>query len=129
MSPTSVDHFDTLTGTPAAPIAAGTSTSFTVTAEDFYGNTVTGFAGTVTISSTDTNAQTTLPTPSTLTHGVGTFSATLDQAGSQTITAKDGSFTGTSNTIIITPAALNHFAVSETPTKLARRQRRDSCSS
>ncbi len=58
VSPAGLDHF-TVTGTPAT-IVAGTSFPFAVTAQDFYGNTVTGFAGVVTFSSTDTNTQTSL---------------------------------------------------------------------
>jgi uncharacterized protein (TIGR03437 family) len=91
---------------------AGTAFNFTVTALDQFGNTATGYAGTVHFTSTDGLA--TLPANSTLTNGVGTFSATLKTAGNQTITATDtvtSSITGTSNTIAITPAAASHFSV------------------
>ncbi|MGA3882053.1 hypothetical protein ACPCYY_19660, partial [Bacillus pumilus] len=63
------------------------------------GNVATGYTGTVHFTSTDGIAV--LPADTTLTNGVGTFSETLDTAGSQTITATDtahGAITGTSNT-------------------------------
>lgn len=71
-----------------------------MTALDQFNNTATGYAGTVHFTSTDGLA--TLPANSTLTNGVGTFSATLRTAGNQTITATDtvtASITGTSNGI------------------------------
>ncbi len=65
----------------------GDSFTFTVTAQDLFNNTATAYSGTVSFSSTDGLAV--LPTPSTLTNGVGTFSATLNTVGDQTITATD----------------------------------------
>ncbi len=55
-----------------------------------------------------------LPVDSTLTSGVGTFTATLLTAGSQTITATDTVVpvtTGTSNAILVAPGAATHFLV------------------
>src|SRR5205807_1258307 len=55
-----------------------------------------------------------LPGNTTLTNGVGTFSATLSTAGSRTVTATDtatSSITGTSNSIAVGAAAASHFAV------------------
>jgi len=75
----------TATGTPTA----GTSFSFTVTAQDPYGNTATGYAGTVHFSSSDTSPGVVLPANSTLASGQRTFAATLDRAGTQTITGAD----------------------------------------
>jgi hypothetical protein len=92
---------------------AGSAFSFTVTAEDQFNNTATGYAGTVHFTSTD--AQAALPIDSTLSNGVGTFSATLDTAGNQTLTATDtvtSSITGTSNSIAVSAAAATHYAVS-----------------
>ncbi|MDQ9782782.1 hypothetical protein RF094_08745, partial [Serratia marcescens] len=66
---------------------AGTAGSVTVTALDAGNNIVTGYSGTVHFTSTD--GQAVLPADVTLTNGVGTFSETLDTAGSQTITATD----------------------------------------
>ncbi len=89
-----------ITAPPAA--TSGTPFNFTVTAYDRFGNQAIGYAGTVTFSSTDSSA--TLPAPSTLTAGAGTFSATLVTPGSQTITATDSadSLAITSSGIVVT---------------------------
>src|SRR5262249_32606428 len=76
----------TATGAPS-PLTAGSSTSVTVTARDAFGNTATGYAGTVRFTSSD--GQATLPANATLTSGTGSFSVTLKTAGSQTVTATD----------------------------------------
>jgi uncharacterized repeat protein (TIGR01451 family) len=87
-----------------APGAAtqGVSFNFTVTALDVGNNTVTGYTGTVHLSSSDVAA--TLPGNYTFTagnSGTATFSATLATPGNQTITATDiaTSITGTSGSI------------------------------
>src|SRR5439155_610967 len=84
-----------------ASAAGGTAFSFTVTAQDQFNNTATSYGGTVHFSTTD--GQAVLPANSTLTNGVGTFSATLETAGSQPITATDtvfSSITGTLNNVL-----------------------------
>ncbi|MBL8206062.1 MAG: CSLREA domain-containing protein [Blastocatellia bacterium] len=91
---------------------AGSAFNFTVTARDSYGNTVTGYTGTVHFTSSDGVA--TLPANSTLTNGVGTFSATLKTAGVRTITATDTvtpAITGTSNDITVNPGAATTLMV------------------
>ncbi|MCC8968300.1 hypothetical protein H8A95_39910, partial [Bradyrhizobium sp. Pear76] len=92
---------------------AGTAGSGTVTALDAFGNVVTGYAGTVHFTSSDGSAV--LPADMTLTNGVGSFSETLDTAGSQTITATDtvsAIITGISNAETVAPGAAMHFVVS-----------------
>ena len=69
------------------PVTAGAAGSVTVTAMDAYGNVVTGYTGTVAITSSD--GQAVLPPNAVLTNGVGSFSVTLETAGSQSITATD----------------------------------------
>ena len=105
-----VTHFSiSIPGSSSAGIAG----SGTVTALDAFGNVVTGYAGTVHFTSTDSHAV--LPANMTLTNGTATFSETLDTAGSQTITATDtvtSTITGTSNVETVTAAAITHFAVS-----------------
>src|SRR5258706_143026 len=89
-----------------ASATAGSSFSFTVTALDVGNATATGYAGTVHFTSTDGAAS--LPINSTLVNGVGTFSATLNTAGNQTITATDtvtASITGTSGPIAVSAGA------------------------
>ena len=113
----------TATATPTA----GSGFPFTVTAQDAFGNTDAGYAGTVHFSSSDTSAAVNLPPDSTLTNGQGTFSATLIKAGAQTLTASDAAnnFTAAANltvnpasaaalvltTATATPTAGNGFAI------------------
>ena len=100
-----------VTGSPTS-VTAGTSVSFTVTAEDTFGNTATGYTGTVHFTSTDTLA--TLPGDTTLANGTETFKVTLKKAGNQNLTATDTvttSINGTSSTIAVAPGAATHFAV------------------
>jgi len=100
-------------------ITAGGSTSITVTAKDAYGNTATGYSGTVHFTSNDTQAV--LPTNTTLTGGTGTFTATLKTSGSRTVTATDtvnSSLTGTA-TVTVNPAAASTFVVSAPATATA----------
>jgi hypothetical protein len=95
---------------------AGKALNVTVTAQDAYGNTVTGYRGTVQFTSTD--AQAVLPANYTFTAtdaGKHTFSVPLNTAGSQTVTVTDtanGAVTGTSGTVTVTPAAATHFKIS-----------------
>ena len=61
-----------------------------MTARDAFGNTATGYTGTVHFTSSD--AQATLPADYTFTAGdtgVHTFTATLKTAGTQSLTATD----------------------------------------
>jgi hypothetical protein len=100
--------------TITVPSAAtsGTAISVTVTAKDAANNTVTGYAGTVHFTSSDSSA--TLSANSVLTSGVGVFLATLKTPGSQTITATDTvtAITATSAAINVSAGAVTHFAVS-----------------
>jgi hypothetical protein len=89
-----------------AGATGGTAFTFTVTALDAGNSIATSYAGTIHFTSTDAGA--TLPADATLTSGAGSFSATLQTAGSQTITATDvaSAITGTSSGITVTvPAA------------------------
>jgi hypothetical protein len=72
---------------PTSFAITGQPLSFTVKAVDPFGNLIPTYAGTVQFASSDSAAS--LPPPSTLTGGVGTFSATLKTPGTQTITATD----------------------------------------
>jgi len=91
----------TVAGFPS-PTNAGVPGNFTVTARDAYGNTATGYGGTVTFTSSDPSAQ--LPANSTLTKGTATFSATFQTVGTQSLTATDTvtkSITGTQKGITV----------------------------
>jgi hypothetical protein len=100
-------------GTPALAIT-GTAFSFTVTAADAFGNQVSGYVGTVHFTSSDTTAS--LPANSTLTNGTGSFNATLNRTGSQTLTATDtanGALTG-SNSIAVRGLIVTAFTPAPT---------------
>ena len=80
----------TVTVSAPATATAGTSFTTTVTAKDAYGNTATGYTGTVRFTSND--AQATLPANYTFVAGdagVKSFSVTLKTAGARTVTATD----------------------------------------
>jgi hypothetical protein len=104
-----------VTGYPS-PTVAGIAHSFTVAAQDAYGNTVTSYLGTVHFTSTDKKAV--LPANYTFVvgdAGLHSFSATLKTGGTQAITGKDTiktTITGTESGIIVDPAATNHLKVS-----------------
>jgi len=102
-----------LTVSAPASATAGTPLNFTVTALDSSNHTVPiGYSGTVHFTSSDAAAS--LPANATLTNGTGTFAATLNTAGSQTITAADtvtATITGTSGAIAVISVA-THFTVS-----------------
>jgi len=73
--------------TGPASSGAGFSFTFTVTARDAANKIATNYAGMVQFTSSDPAAK--LPSNSALVNGTGTFSATLTNAGFQTITATD----------------------------------------
>ncbi len=99
VSPAATTHFAVAA---QVSVVINTAFNFTVTAQDQFNNTTTGYAGTAHFTSSDALAV--LPVDSTLTNGVGTFSATLKTAGNQTITATDTvtpAITGTSTIAVI----------------------------
>ena len=109
VSSAAATHFSV---TAPASATSGTAFNFTVTALDALNHTATSYAGTAHFTSTDGAA--TLPANSTLTNGVGMFSATLNTVGNQTITATDtvtASITGTSGTINVTAVAAPQLVV------------------
>jgi hypothetical protein len=107
-----------VTGYPS-PTTAGADGTITVTAEDPFGNTATGYTETVTFSCTDANAI--LPASYTFTPadaGVHIFFATLRTAGSQSLTAQDTvnpNVSGTQSEIAVIPAAASQLRVSDFP--------------
>ncbi|MEO8752271.1 MAG: PxKF domain-containing protein, partial [Casimicrobiaceae bacterium] len=101
----------------APPTAtAGIAFNFTVTALDGGNNPVPDYAGIVHFTSSDGNA--TLPDNSALTAGMGSFSATLQAGGIQTITATDtsiGSVTGPSGPIAVSSGSATRLAFFNVP--------------
>ncbi|PYI81453.1 MAG: hypothetical protein DME26_19955, partial [Verrucomicrobia bacterium] len=98
-----------------SPVAADTLQSFIVTAKDQFGNSATGYVGTIQFSSSDLQAV--LPPDYMFVGtdaGVHTFSATLKTVGLQSITASDTvdpSMTDTQSDIQINPAGAVTFLV------------------
>jgi hypothetical protein len=91
---------------------AGSSVSFTVTAQDPSGSTDPNYAGTIHFTTSDPLPGS-MPADATLTNGQGSFSATLDTAGARTITATDtanSTITG-ALTIQVTPLAASSLAL------------------
>jgi hypothetical protein len=108
-----------LNGFPSAT-TAGVSGNLTVTALDPYGNTATGYRGSVHFGSTD--AQAALPANYAFKsndNGVHVFSVTLKTAGTQSVTATDtvtGGITGSQTGIAVTPAAASGLLIQGLPT-------------
>ena len=102
----------TIEGYPTT--VAGVANGFAITVRDTIGQVATGYTGTIYFSSSDVHAG--LPASYTFTAddaGVHTFSATLNSAGVQSITARDadGAITGTQLGIHVTHAAFVGYQV------------------
>jgi hypothetical protein len=119
-----------VTGGPATRLAittsptttvAGTPLGVTVTALDQYNNPAAGYLGTATFSSTDGQAE--LPATYTFTVGdAGTHSfasaATLKTAGTQSISVTDNSVSGSSASVVVSPAAAAQVVLGQQPTNV-----------
>lgn len=110
----------TVTGFPS-PSVAGATGSFTVTALDAFGNTATGYTGTVHFFSSDPRP--TLPDDypfASADAGVHTFTngATLRTAGTQSITATDtgtASITGSQSITVTSVGGVGSFVLTGYP--------------
>ncbi len=108
-----VDRF--LVWTYPMPMTAGAASTFQVTAKDAFGNTTTGYTGTVTFSSSD--AQAVLPTSYTFApsdNGTSFFSFTMKTAGTHSLTATDtvnAAITGTKTGITVVHAHAASYSV------------------
>ncbi len=106
---------------------AGVAINTTVTAKDAFGNTATGYLGTVHFTKTDSGSGSAVPANYAFVagdNGVHTFTngVTLVTAGNRTVTATDtvtGSITGTSGTISVNAAAATQLIVSAPGTATA----------
>jgi hypothetical protein len=117
MATSSADVFTPVfrvSGFPTSTVA-GTPGTFTVTVQDPFGGTLSGYTGAVHFTSSDPQAV--LPADYTFTTadaGMHMFSATLKTAGTQSLTATDtanSSITGTQSGIVVNPAAASRFVV------------------
>jgi hypothetical protein len=95
-----------------SPTTAGDAYGFTVTAWDRYGNVANGYSGLVHFTSSDPHAL--LPADAALTDGTGSFSATLETAGTRSLTATDAaiaSLTGTQSSIRVNPGVASSLRI------------------
>ena len=109
-----------LSATAVATTTAGNSFVVTVKALDGGGNVVTGYAGTVRLTSSDSAAV--LPANSTLSSGQHAFTVTLKTAGAHTVTATDTANSGISGTtaaIAVAPATTTHLLVTAPTSSVA----------
>src|SRR2546430_15354915 len=81
---------------------AGEPFSLTVRAVDAIGNVDPTYTGTVHFATNDSSPDAVMPPDSHLTNGEGTFSATLVQAGSRTLTVTDTATPMTPGTLSVT---------------------------
>ena len=108
---------------PATTTAGVPFNTLVVTAQDAYGNTVTGYTGTVTFSGGGTGS--TLPGDYTFTggdNGSHTFTATIIQSGNRSITATDtatSSINGTTAAIATSAAAAASLRLTGAATQTA----------
>jgi hypothetical protein len=110
------------TATSVSAATAGSSVPFTVQALDAYGNTATGYTGTVHLTSSD--GQAVLPANYTFTAadaGVHLFVVTLKTAGTQSILATDtaNANLGALATVAVSPGALSSLRVAGFPSGTA----------
>src|SRR5205807_318570 len=102
-----------------SPTTAGVAGTVTVTAQDPYGNTATGYAGAVHFTSSDGQAG--LPADYTFVaadQGSRSFSITLKTAGTQSVTATDtvsAGLSATQSNITVNPALTTALRVSGFP--------------
>ncbi|HRU40153.1 MAG TPA: hypothetical protein P5511_09765, partial [Candidatus Goldiibacteriota bacterium] len=95
---------------------AGSYFYVTVYAVDAYWNTVTSASGTVTISSSDTQASFT-PASSGFTSGKAYFRVTMGTVGNQTLTVShSGAYAANSVTVPVTSGSIDHFTFTQTIT-------------
>lgn len=85
-----------------ASVNAGDAFTVTITAKDAAGNTASSYAGTVSITSSDSAAI--LPSSSPLSAGAASFAITLNTAGSATLSTSSSLPTSTSTPIAVAAA-------------------------
>ena len=103
---------------------SGTAFGVTITAADSFGNTTTGYTGSKSVtfsgpSNAPGGAAPTYPSTVTFTNGVGTPNITLTNAQSTTLTATQGSITGTSTSFTVNPGSATRFTVPTPATQTA----------
>lgn len=107
-------------GGPIGTQTAGAAFSIRVTAQDAFGNTQTGFSGSVTFTSSSVIGAGAGPSAAFVAGVLASHSITLNTSGSHTITATGGGQSGTSNTFTIDPgvASTATSTVTASPTSV-----------
>jgi hypothetical protein len=122
VSPASASSFTV--PTPSTQ-TAGTAFEASLTALDAYGNTATGYAGNKTIAfsgpaNSPNGKAPSYPSPISFSAGVGTAKGILlYNAAPTTLTAKEGSISGSSSTFTVSPASASSFTVPTPATQTA----------
>jgi hypothetical protein len=106
--------------TPASQ-TAGTTFNETITAQDAFGNTATGYTGAKAIAfsgpaSSPSGKAPTYPASVTFSAGVGTASIVLFDAQSTTLSAKEGTLAGSTASFTVNPGAASNLAWSNAST-------------
>ncbi len=112
VSAAGLDHF--AVANPGTQVA-GTAFNLSITAQDLYNNTVTGYTGSksLTFSGPGSAPNGTAPSyPSSVSFGVGTASpsVTLSKAQATTLTVSDGTHTGTSASFTVNTGTATKLA-------------------
>ncbi len=112
VNPGALDHFLLV---PSGTVTAGTAFTLTITAQDAFGNTVTSYTGTNSLTvSTGTITPSTTPA---FTLGVWSGSVTISAAGSGvTVGTSGGGKSGTSSGFTVTPPITTTASPSPSPT-------------
>jgi hypothetical protein len=87
--------------TATTPVYTNVADPLTITALDYYGNTVASYNGSPTLTSTAGTAATFSTSTPSLSAGVGTATVAFATAGTSTVTATDGAVSGTSGNITV----------------------------
>lgn len=96
-----------VSGPTGQSVQAGAGFTVTITAEDGFDNTATEYNGSVTLKTSE-GSDFTVP----ITNGVGTITIGMDKAGTgETLTATDGSISGTSASFTVTGGAATTLSV------------------
>ncbi len=101
-----------VTAEPPASVVAGAGVSFTITAEDAYGNVATGFDGSVTATLPGASSGVTL----NAVNGVASFNIDVQQTGTYMYTVSSAGLTSaTTTSVTVTPAAPAQLVVTSEP--------------
>ena len=117
VSPTGFSAASLVVSAPSTA-TAGTGFAVTVTAADAFGNTVSDFQGSVTLTCSDGQPVFIL-SPLEFNNGTAVATITLDRADTVALTATSGTISDTSGTIIDSPAAATQFVVNAPTTATA----------